>query len=87
MADNEASWLIKDGAAVPQDIDTAMKLGTAWPSGPCDYADRTGLDVMLAKLKELQGKFKMEMYKPCPLLEEYVSNGWIGKKAERGFYK
>jgi enoyl-CoA hydratase/3-hydroxyacyl-CoA dehydrogenase len=87
MAVNEASWLIRDGAAVPKDIDTAMKLGTAWPSGPCEYADRTGLDVMLGKLKELYDKFNMEMYKPCPLLEEYVNNGWIGKKAERGFYK
>ncbi|MGB9778737.1 MAG: hypothetical protein ACPLW8_04960 [Candidatus Bathyarchaeales archaeon] len=28
----------------------------------------------------------MELYKPCPLLEEYVSKGWTGKKAGRGFY-
>jgi 3-hydroxyacyl-CoA dehydrogenase len=27
------------------------------------------------------------MYKPCPLLEDYVSKGWTGKKAGRGFYK
>jgi 3-hydroxybutyryl-CoA dehydrogenase len=26
------------------------------------------------------------MYKPCPLLEEYVNKGWTGKKAGRGFY-
>jgi 3-hydroxyacyl-CoA dehydrogenase len=25
------------------------------------------------------------MYKPCPLLEEYVSKGWLGKKTGRGF--
>ncbi len=86
VAVNEAAWLIHDDAASPQDIDTGMKLGTYWPSGPCEYADRTGLDVMLNKLKELHAKYGIEMYKPCPTLEEYVNKGWTGKKAGRGFY-
>lgn len=87
VAVNEAAWLIHDDAANPEDIDTAMKLGTYWPSGPCEYADRTGLDIILSKLRELYAKYKMEMYKPCPILEEYVGKGWTGKKAGRGFYK
>ncbi|HXX87147.1 MAG TPA: 3-hydroxyacyl-CoA dehydrogenase [Candidatus Acidoferrum sp.] len=86
VAVNEAAWLIHDDAAVPADIDTGMKLGTYWPSGPCEYADRTGIEVMLNKLKELDGKYGMEMYRPCPLLEEYVRKGWTGKKSGRGFY-
>ncbi|MBX5328467.1 3-hydroxyacyl-CoA dehydrogenase [Candidatus Bathyarchaeota archaeon A05DMB-5] len=86
VAVNEAAWLIQDDAANPQDIDTGMKLGTYWPSGPCEYADRTGLDVVLNKLKELYAKYNMEMYKPCPLLEDYVSSGRLGKKTGRGFY-
>jgi 3-hydroxybutyryl-CoA dehydrogenase len=28
----------------------------------------------------------MEFYKPCPLLEDYVKKGWLGKKTKRGFY-
>ncbi len=84
---NEAAWLIKDEAATPQDIDNGMKLGTGWPSGPCEYADRIGIDTMANKLKELYTKYNMEMYKPCPLLEDYVSKGWTGKKAGRGFYE
>jgi len=87
VAVNEATWLIHDDAANPEDIDAGMKLGTFWPSGPCEYADRTGLDIMLNKLKEMHDKHNMEMYRPCPLLEEYVNKGWTGKKAERGFYK
>jgi enoyl-CoA hydratase/3-hydroxyacyl-CoA dehydrogenase len=87
VAVNEAAWLLKDDAADPRDIDTGMKLGTYWPSGPCEYADRAGLDTMLNKLKELHSRYKMEMYKPCPLLEDYVSKNWTGKKAERGFYQ
>jgi len=86
VAANEAAWLVHEDAASPADIDTGMKLGTGWPSGPCEYADRTGLDVILNKLKELYAKYNMEMYKPCPLLEEYVSKGWLGKKTGRGFY-
>jgi enoyl-CoA hydratase/3-hydroxyacyl-CoA dehydrogenase len=86
VAVNEAAWLIHDDAANPADIDTGMKLGTYWPQGPCEYADRTGLDIVLNKLKELHAKYNMEMYKPCPLLEEYVSKGRTGKKAGRGFY-
>jgi enoyl-CoA hydratase/3-hydroxyacyl-CoA dehydrogenase len=87
VAVNEAAWLIYDDAASPEDIDTGMKLGTYWPSGPCEYADRTGLDVVLNKLRELYAKFNMELYKPCPLLAEYVSKGWLGKKVGRGFYQ
>jgi len=86
VAVNEAAWLLHDDAASPGDIDVGMKLGTYWPSGPCEYADRTGLDVMLNKLKELHAKYNMEMYKPCPLLEQYVSQGRTGKKAGKGFY-
>jgi len=87
VAANEAAWIIHDDAANPEDIDAGMKLGTFWPSGPCEYADRVGLDVTVNKLKELHSKYNMEMYKPCPLLEEYVSKGWTGKKVGRGFYK
>jgi enoyl-CoA hydratase/3-hydroxyacyl-CoA dehydrogenase len=86
VAVNEAAWLIHEEAGTPADIDTGMKLGTYWPSGPCEYADRTGIDVMLNKLKELHDKYGMEMYRPCPMLEEYVGKGWTGKKAGRGFY-
>lgn len=86
MAVNEAAWLIHDDAANPADIDTGMKLGTYWSSGPCEHADRTGIDKVLNKLRELHAKYNMEMYKPCPLLEDYVSKGWTGKKAGKGFY-
>lgn len=86
VAVNEAAWLVYEDVATPADIDTGMKLGTGWPSGPCEYADRVGIDSMLNKLKALYEKFKMVLYKPCPLLEDYVKKGWLGKKSGRGFY-
>jgi 3-hydroxyacyl-CoA dehydrogenase len=64
-----------------------MKLGTYWPSGPCEFADRNGVDNVLNKLRELQAKYGLEMYRPCPLIEDYVRQGWTGKKSGRGFYQ
>ena len=87
VAVNEAAWIIHDNAADPEDIDTGMKLGTYWPSGPCEYADRTGIDVIVKQLHALHKKYALEIYNVCPLLEEYVKKGWIGKMGERGFYK
>lgn len=87
VAANEAAWIVHDDAADPEGIDAGMKLGTFWPSGPCENADRMGLDVVVSKLRELYAKYNLEMYKPCPLLEEYVTKGWTGKKVGRGFYK
>ncbi len=83
---NGAAWLVQGDVASPQDIDTAMKFGAGWPSGPCELADRLGLDVVVQKLKELQTRFNEPMYKPCPILEEYASKGWTGRKSKRGFY-
>ncbi len=83
---NGAAWLVHEDVAAPQDIDTAMKFGAGWPSGPCELGDRLGLDTVVAKLKELQTRLKESSYAPCPLLEEYVSKGWMGRKSKRGFY-
>ena len=87
VAVNEAGWLVHDDAADPQDIDTGLKLGTYWPSGPCEYGDRQGIDTVVSKLKALHTQYQLGLYKPCPLLEDYVNKGWIGKKAGRGFYQ
>ncbi len=87
IATNETARLIHEDVAEPEDIDTAMKLGTGWPMGPCEQSDKLGLDKLLVKLNELHEKYGEEMYIPCPLLEEYVGKGWTGKSAGRGFYQ
>jgi enoyl-CoA hydratase/3-hydroxyacyl-CoA dehydrogenase len=83
---NGAAWLVHGGVAVPEDVDKGMKFGAGWPSGPCELGDRLGLDTVIAKLKELNTKLNDPSYKPCPLLEEYVGKGWLGRKSKRGFY-
>ena len=87
VAANEAAWMVLDDVAEPESIDLGMKLGTGWASGPCEYADRKGLDWMLNTLEGLYSQYALELYKPCPLLKNYVEKDWKGKEAGRGFYK
>ncbi len=84
---NEAIYAVHDGVATPQDIDTAMKLGTNQPMGPLELADFIGLDTCLAIIQVLHEGLGDEKYRPCPLLIKYVTSGWLGKKTGRGFYE
>jgi len=86
VAVNEAAWMLLEDVAEPESIDLGMKLGTGWPSGPCEYADNKGLDWILDKLEAAYSQHKTELYKPCSLLKDYVEKGWTGKKAGKGFY-
>ena len=71
-AANEAFWIIEDEVADPETIDKVAKLGMMSPVGLCELADAIGLDVLASLLNEMYGKYGLELYKPCPLLEEYV---------------
>lgn len=84
---NSAAWLVKEGVAIPKDIDTGLKFGLGWPSGPCEIADRIGIDSVVSGLRGLRAKYGEETTPTCPLIDEYVQNGWLGKKSGRGFYK
>lgn len=82
---NEAIFLVQEGVK-PEDIDTAMKLGTNQPMGPLTLADFVGLDTLLYILQVLHRELGEDKYRPCPLLVKYVEAGWYGKKSGRGFY-
>lgn len=82
---NEAIFLVQEGVK-PEDVDTAMKLGTNQPMGPLTLADFVGLDTLLYILQLLHRELGEDKYRPCPLLTSYVDAGWTGKKAGRGFY-
>ncbi len=83
---NEAAFLVQEGAATPQAIDEAMKLGAAHPMGPLALADLIGLDVCLAIMEVLQEGFGDPKYRPCPLLKRMVAAGYLGRKSGRGFH-
>lgn len=83
---NEAVYALMEGIATPQDIDTAMKLGTNVPMGPLELADLIGLDTMLAIIEVIHKELGDSKYRACPLLRKYVQAGMLGRKAGKGFY-
>jgi len=83
---NEAAFLVQEGAATPDAVDEAMKLGAAHPMGPLALADLIGLDVCLAIMEVLQQGFGDPKYRPCPLLKRMVDAGYLGRKSGRGFH-
>lgn len=84
---NEAIWCVYDGTADAQGVDNVMKYGMNHPMGPLETADLIGLDTVLAIQKVMYEGYGQEKYHPCPLLQQYVDAGWLGKKAGRGFYR
>lgn len=86
MLANEAAFAVQQGVASPEDIDTAMRLGTNYPMGPLAWADEVGLDVLLGILDNLWHVYREDRYRPCPLLQKLVLAGFVGKRAGRGFY-
>ena len=83
---NEAVFCLADGVATAEAIDKIMTVGMAHPMGPLTLADLIGLDICLAIMKVLHRDMGDNKYRPCPLLEEMVSAGNLGRKTGRGFY-
>lgn len=83
---NEAVYALHEGIATAEDIDEIMKLGMAHPMGPLALADLIGLDTCLSVIKVLHQGFGDSKYRPCPLLQQMVDAGYLGKKSGRGFY-
>lgn len=85
MIGNEAFYMLQEGVATAADIDKALKLGLNHPMGPFELVDLVGLDVRLSILQHLHRTLG-EKYRPCPLLEQYVKAGRLGRKSGRGVY-
>jgi 3-hydroxybutyryl-CoA dehydrogenase len=83
---NEAIYTLYEGVGSVEAIDTAMRLGANHPMGPLQLADFIGLDTCLSIMQVLHEGLADSKYRPCPLLVKYVEAGWLGRKANRGFY-
>lgn len=83
---NEASFILQEGIALVEDIDTAMKYGANHPMGPLALGDLIGLDVCLAIMDVLYNETGDTKYRSSSILRKYVRAGWLGRKSGRGFY-
>lgn len=83
---NEAIYIVMEGVASAEDVDTALRLGYDFKIGPLEYVDRVGLDTVLGWMDHLFRELGDVKFRPCPLLRKMVRAGYLGRKAGRGFF-
>jgi 3-hydroxybutyryl-CoA dehydrogenase len=86
MMGNEAMYMLMEGVATAEDIDTALRVGFNHPMGPLELGDLTGWDTRLAVLKYLHETLG-EKFRPCPLIQKMVKAGRLGRKSGKGVYE
>ncbi len=84
---NEGAWLVENGVAKVEDVDTATVLGLNLPMGILQLGDSLGLDNVVESIDEKAEKYKMEDYKVVELLRKMVEEGKCGVKCGEGFHK
>ena len=72
MVINEACMAVREGVSVPAEVDTAMRLGAAYPGGPFEWAARIGPERIVRLLGLLAEKDPL--YAPCPGMLEILAN-------------
>jgi len=75
MIINEAFYTVMEGTATREDVDIAMKLGTNYPMGPFEWAEKWGIVHIFKLLEALYLDTKDERYKISSLLKkEYLNS-------------
>jgi 3-hydroxybutyryl-CoA dehydrogenase len=72
---NEAASALADGVAAPESIDTAMRLGANYPSGPLEWGERIGLVEVVRTLDTLDAPELDGRYRVVPLLRSLAESG------------
>jgi len=72
MIINEAYLMLDEEVSSKQETDTAMKLGTNYPYGPFEWAEKVGLKNIFALLQQLSKQ--QQRYQPSALLEKEANN-------------
>jgi 3-hydroxybutyryl-CoA dehydrogenase len=83
---NEAAYVLEEGIASREDIDTAARLGLNHPMGPLALLDLIGLDVFIKIMNNLFRRTGNPKFKPPKLVEKMVADGRLGRKTGVGFY-
>jgi 3-hydroxyacyl-CoA dehydrogenase len=80
-----AEYLLLDGVADPQMIDTTWRIGTGMQLGPCEVMDMIGLTTIY----EVNAVSDNEKTRAAGayLKEHYIDNGKLGRASGEGFYE
>ena len=84
----EAIWLVQEGYATPEDVDTAIKngFGLRFPVwGVFEHLDAQGLDTVLA-IQSYMFKELCNDTDAAWILKDKVASGELGARVGRGFY-
>src|SRR5687767_15006783 len=84
---NEAMYVVMEGVATADAVDTSMRLGYGLPIGPLALADRMGLDEVMRWMQHLFDELGDVKYRPCPLLRKMIRAGKLGVKSGSGFFE
>ncbi len=84
---NEAMYVLMEGVATAEDVDTAMRLAYNMPMGPLELADSMGLEELLAWMESMFRELGDSKYRPCPLLRRKVREQKYGRKSGEGFFR
>jgi len=83
----EAVDLVEQGIATPEDVDVGMRLGYGWNAGPFEIADNAGLDTCARVGQAMRSLGAGNLAPSSDLMERMVSEGRLGRKAGKGFYR
>jgi 3-hydroxybutyryl-CoA dehydrogenase len=83
----EALRLLGENVADAAQIDRITKTIGGFPAGPFETMDQMGIDATLAEAQSMfEQSYGDPRLRPHPILKQMVESGWLGKKANKGFY-
>jgi 3-hydroxybutyryl-CoA dehydrogenase len=83
---NHAASMYEAHFATREDIDAAMRFGCGYPMGPLALLDLIGLDTAYEILDTMYKQGRDRLHAPVPVLKQFVTAGFLGRKTGRGFY-
>ena len=86
-ARDEAVFLLEQGVASVQDIDTACRTALGYPMGPFELMDLTGIDIGYRAKLARYAESEDPADRPSRTVTELVERGELGRKTGLGFYR